>query len=117
MSAKTQLELAEKRAEVEVLEARAAAEDAVLAATTPAIRALAVELHTKECPDNHALLECRWFSEDSVAADDPERADWTAPFHARWLALTRGSLSAAAGIGWKLIPPGETQPLSLPSAR
>ncbi|WNG57390.1 hypothetical protein F0U59_23450 [Archangium gephyra] len=111
MGTRTQLELEEKRAEVLVLEAKAAAEDDALAEDTPAVRALAVGLHTDLCPDNHATLQCGWFAEDPVAADSPEGADWTGLYHQEWLKRARGALATARRLGWRLFPPGATEPL------
>lgn len=116
MGTRTRLLLAETQAKVEELAAQVAAEDAVLAQTTPAVRDLAVALHAELCPDDHPSLQCRWYAEDPVAADDPEKADWTAPFHAEWLTRTRGSLATAKARGWGLTPPGSSDPLSPPTA-
>ncbi|HEX5750022.1 MAG TPA: hypothetical protein VFZ09_27580 [Archangium sp.] len=111
MGTRTQRELEAKRAEVAALEVKAAEEDAALALDSPHVRQLAVALHTKLCPDSHDTLECSWFLEDPVAADDPEGADWTAPSHSDWLRRARGGLATERELGWRIYPPGSSEPL------
>lgn len=111
MGTRTQLELEAKRAEVAELEAKAAAEDAALAEDTPEVRTLAVGLHADLCPDDHGTLQCTWFAEDPVAADEAEAADWTGASHQEWLKRARGALATAKRLGWHLFPPGATEPL------
>ena len=111
MGTRTQLELEATRAKVVALEEKAAAEDAALTEDTPDVRALAVGLHADLCPDDHGTLHCTWFAEDPVAADDAEAADWTGASHQEWLKRARGALATAKRLGWRLLPPGATEPL------
>ncbi|MCY1080297.1 hypothetical protein [Archangium lansingense] len=93
------------------LEAKKREEDEAKAATTPAVRGLAVALHGKLCTNPHPV-GCDWYRD--ATADDPEAADWTQEDHQWWLNVTRFSLGWMVGNGWKVTPPGATEPLPAP---
>lgn len=112
MGTRTDFELEEARARVAQLEAKQAEEEAAKASASPAVRELAVALHTLLCPDAHPE-GCGWFID--AAADEPEGADWTQEDHQLWLDRTRRALGWMAGHGWKVTPPGESEPLPAPA--
>ena len=80
-----------------------------MAASTPEVRALAVRLHTKLCPDSHPE-GCSWHTGASHV-DEPERTDWTEDAHAKWLERARVGLSFLLAVGYTVYPPGSTTPL------
>lgn len=113
MSTRTKLELEQVEQRAEQLRAQLAAEEEAKAAESHEVRELAVALHSLLCPDEHPV-GCGWFVDS--AADDPEGADWTRESHQVWLERARASLGWMARRGWKLIPPGQTQPLPAPAS-
>lgn len=111
MSTRTTLELKHVVQREQQLRARLAAEEEAKAAESPAVRELAVALHSLLCPDEHPV-GCRWHVDP--AADDPEGADWTQAEHQTWLERARSSLGWMVRRGWTVIPPGQPQPLPVP---
>ncbi len=111
MGTRTRHELELARAHVQALEARLAEEEAAMAQAAPAVRELAVEIHGALCQAEHPA-GCDWLVDP--AADDAQGADWTQGEHQRWLQRTQLPLGIMVRLGWKLFPPGSTEPLALP---
>lgn len=102
---RTERELEEARAAVQLLELRLAAEEAAKATATRAMRGLAVRLHRALCRLDHAALECTWYT--VADADDAEAADWTEERHAWWLEVARVGVGLQAELGWTVVEPAE----------
>jgi hypothetical protein len=81
----TERRLAEIEAERAVLLVKKSAEDALKAAASLRDRKLAVRVHKRLCPSDHATLACPWYAIPD--ADDADAADWTEEQHRRWLAI------------------------------
>lgn len=81
----TEIEIRSLQARLAALETKKLEEDAVKAGATEFDRKLAVRLHTRLCPSEHANLTCPWFA--VANANDPNLADWTEEQHKRWIAI------------------------------
>jgi hypothetical protein len=101
---RTEREIAEAQQKLQELLAKKAEEDAIKASVTPAIRTLAIQLHTTLCPSSHPLA-CVW-SIEGESPDDPNLADWTGEQHARWLAIAQTGVGLQRTAGWTVIEPG-----------
>lgn len=100
---RTEQELARAQALVAELEARRLAEETAKASATPAVRALAVQLHSRLCPDDHVALECTWKTVPDH--DSTELADWTEKDHAFWLEVARVGVGIQLELGWQVVEP------------